>query len=286
MALISIEPVRAMNIRLLSTKFTTMKKKKLWLLSGLLFMGAVTVWGQPLQERFTTYSASLTDHSFGVVGLGDAGSAIIGISQVYDDAHTAAMLLSGKYRQINSEIIVYDSIHNITLHAVVFGDSTLHFTKTFPGLLQAHFILTDTDLDVEFYAANAPWWLPADSVRWRQQEYQSLHPRPYSLKTGTYRVMIIEPRARRYVVEYSYKLLLGPEGDYQVFYGDLLMSEGIWRQEGNLLVLHDQMFEQDYCLLIGKRKTLISMLLPGDYLNDSQHNKYEGAEELRYAGKR
>ena len=56
-----------MNIRLLPTKFITMKKKKFWLLSGILFMGAVTVWGQPLQERFTIYDALLTGHSVGVV---------------------------------------------------------------------------------------------------------------------------------------------------------------------------------------------------------------------------
>lgn len=61
-----------------------------------------------------------------------------------------------------------------------------------------------------------------------------------------------------------YVLYLGSSGDYQLYLKDVPLSNGQWKQQNKVLVLHDKQLNHDFTLAIGNGK-LMSNGIPGEF---------------------
>lgn len=61
-----------------------------------------------------------------------------------------------------------------------------------------------------------------------------------------------------------YSLIINGDGSYQLLLKDILLSEGLWRQQENSLFLRDYSLDIDF-VVIHENGTLISSCIPGDF---------------------
>jgi hypothetical protein len=64
--------------------------------------------------------------------------------------------------------------------------------------------------------------------------------------------------------EFEYRLMINKDSTYNLYFKDLLISEGTWKRKGVELILYDTSLKHQFHLMIGHR-VLISKLLLGDY---------------------
>lgn len=63
---------------------------------------------------------------------------------------------------------------------------------------------------------------------------------------------------------HRYTIILEDGGRYLMYLKDVLLLEGIWRQQDNNVVLHDDRLNHDFTMAIGNEK-LLSLGIPGEF---------------------
>lgn len=63
---------------------------------------------------------------------------------------------------------------------------------------------------------------------------------------------------------HHYTLAIENNGGYHLYLKDILVSEGKWSQQDNILVLHDMQLDHDFTMAVGNR-TLLSIGIPGEF---------------------
>lgn len=61
-----------------------------------------------------------------------------------------------------------------------------------------------------------------------------------------------------------YSLTIGNYGIYQLFLKDIILSEGLWKQKDNILILHDAHVNFVFAMIL-KDGTLYSISIPGEF---------------------
>ena len=189
----------------------------------------------------------------------------ISILNIVSRTMTEETVLScGTYTKKGNLIILHDSYIGLKMQCERSNSYELKFVQGFTFLLHKIFKLCGIT-----YAPEETIPSNYSSIRIKQarENYKKSHPNKYVL----------------YYSQYSngdYVLDIQKEYKYVLRYSHLIISEGIWKKEGNEILLFDNSLQYTFIILIGP-KGLMGKYLPGNFNNLILYEKnYPFKEEI------
>ena len=150
--------------------------------------------------------------------------------------------------------------HYTGFETVMSRGSSLVVNRSFPFLEGKHFVFLVKD--------NYTDWIhsTADNSAQKEKVYNDsrVSPAPKSLQYGVYQTTYSD---------FEYKLKIEENGHFQLFLDNLLLSEGMWVRNGNVLELQGDGFSAPYYLLIDDGK-LVGVLATSHYRDITEQTLY------------
>jgi hypothetical protein len=174
--------------------------------------------------------------------------------QVTHDQIFSIDVSHGNYMLKNNEILLTDVIHGFEMNLLVRRNKTLKVEKGFAFLENRYFGFNGGNYEKDC-------WIPEMSPSGQQEErekYNQAQKALFPLRKGIY-------RSERFGdAQNCYRLNIREENNYSLHYKDILLSEGKWQRDKNVLELCDVHLQHSFYLLIDE-KSLVSKYLPGEY---------------------
>lgn len=179
-----------------------------------------------------------------------SGNYYIDLSETITSDIVESLVLSyGKFSLTNNEVTLIDSFHNYKMQLVV-NNKTLIVKQAFGFLKNKRFVFYDsyTGSEMKFIST----YKDALTLQEQRNIYKRLRKTLIPLNFGVFED------------DQGFKLNIQKNNMYKLEFKNILLSEGEWRRDNNVLELKDLHLKHSFYVLI-YYKMLISKLLPGDY---------------------
>lgn len=183
------------------------------------------------------------------------GSYLIEISKNVTLDIIEVFVLSDGYYLIKDNIVIFtDRIHGYKMEMVL-NKNELIVKKSFNFLINKKFIYYEKNMKSKYHYNTCN----INTLKLERNVYKTQNNDLHSLEYGTYE------SAQGFKLDiFQSDIILQLDNQYQLYFKDVMISNGTWNRVENELVLYDTTLNHQFYLLIGD-KVLISKLLPGDY---------------------
>ena len=187
-----------------------------------------------------------------------SGNYYIDLSETITSDIVESFILSiGKFSLTNNEVELIDNVHNYKMQLVV-DNKTLIVKQAFGFLKNKRFVFHNsyTGRELKFIST----FKDALTLQEERKSYKRLRKTLIPLNFGVFED------------EQGFKLNIQKNNMYKLEFKNIILSEGEWRRDNNVLELKDIHLKHSFYVLI-YYKMLISKLLPGDYKGCSLKKK-------------
>jgi TonB family protein len=165
------------------------------------------------------------------------------------DVKETCILSSGSYTVKGNQIVLHDSNIGFEMRCERRQSDELKVTKGFAFLMLRTLKLYGISYEPkDIMQSGSPV-----QIQKERKTYKQSHPGKYSLYYSRY-------------INGDYVLEIQKEYKYTLRYRGIVLSEGIWKKEGNELLLSDNSLQHEFVVLTGK-EGLIGKYLPGNFGN-------------------
>lgn len=179
-----------------------------------------------------------------------SGNYYIELSEIITDDIVESFILSyGKFSLTHNEVALIDNVHNYKMQLVV-DNKTLIVKQAFGFLKNKRFVFQAryTGPELKFIST----FKDALTLQEERKSYKRLRKTLVPLNFGVFED------------DQGFKLNIQKNNMYKLEFKNILLSEGEWCRDNNVLELKDLHLKHSFYVLI-YYKMLISKLLPGDY---------------------
>jgi TonB family protein len=170
--------------------------------------------------------------------------------KISHDVTEECILSSGNYTVKRNQIILHDSGLGFEMRCERGQSDELKITKGFAFLLSRTLKLYGISYEPK---DNMQSNISPVQIQREREAYKHAHPDKYPLYYSRY-------------INGDYVLEIQKEYKYTLQYRGILLSEGIWKKDGNELLLSDNSLQHKFVVLTGK-EGLIGKYLPGNFSN-------------------
>ena len=165
-------------------------------------------------------------------------------------------LSSGTYKACKKDFVLTDKLRGWQMSAIMLNDSVLSFKSGLSGLKGLCFTsLYECDKNCEQQLINVCRIQNESCLRRKELNEYKRHAASYEMAIGEYRQW---PKS-------NYSVVFDKDGRFYCLFTDtkFIVSQGIWRRDGDLLVLYDDFLNKPFYMLIEK-DCLLSRFIPGE----------------------
>jgi hypothetical protein len=174
--------------------------------------------------------------------------------QITHDIILSLVTSYGSYTFNNKEIFLNDEAHGFKMQLLLFENKTLKVKKGFVFLENRYLGFYSNNHETDCMNSK----ISPSKQQEEREKYNQSHEAVFPLRKGIY-------RSEGYGDALNcYRLNIREENGYSLHYKDILLSEGKWQRDKNVLELCDVHLQHSFYLLIDE-KGLISKYLPGEY---------------------
>ncbi len=244
------------NYQVLYTNNIFMKRKYFYIiviLSVLLmlnFSAFSQVYGHFKYKRYPPLQISEYNLLF-FISLYSNNEYTIEISEKVCETYCDKFISYGTFYQKNDTLILKDKIHNFIIY-LLYKDNRVKVIKSFSWMKNLNYYFF---VSADYKPVNYKLKEPSINILKKNTIYQRNNKQNYIFKTGKY-------IAKSYW--YVNALYLSPDNTYKIIFKDIILSEGIWKRNKNVIELWDTSIKHTFYLLTKKDGTLESSYIPGD----------------------
>ena len=174
----------------------------------------------------------------------------ITLENTLDCVTTEKELTYGFFQRKKGKLILRD--YNTGFETVLRRGSSLYVDCSFPFLEKKHFVFLEKQWDNNWGEMTAEICVQKEKI----DEYSKIVSERKELRYGCY---------ENDFADYIFKLIIEESGRYKLWLCNLLVSEGTWSREGNVLELLGNGFVEPFFMLIEDYKLIGSFVFPGYY---------------------
>ena len=168
-------------------------------------------------------------------------------NQATDDIVEDLYLSCGDYSVNNKEVTLTDKTYGIQMSLYMDND-TLTAGQSFACMENRRFT---------YFFGNYGWYTPysrisASRLEKKRKEFNNTHPRPAPLDFGKYND-----------TNFPVSLYIQSDSSFNLVYSKIVLSDGKWDRDGNILMFFDKHLNDTFYALINEDGSLTSCFLPG-----------------------